>query len=375
MASLPPRSSRVLQAVDALKEDILSGRLKGAMPGERELAKRLRVSRITLRKAMQILESEEWVGPSKAGYRRELLKRPRKSMKGGRGADGGIEGETDEYEVRGKTVVTLAPVMLDQMTAKEILDHTRLHSYFSRAGVTLMHRAVDLSQLKRPSHRLREFIKQNPADLYLLQLATLETQLWFYQNQVPCMVLGSPWDAAKLPSADMHQSALGGHVAHMLNRMGHRKVGMLYPDPVKAGMLNFVKNFREAVPGMEMFLAKEDDSPESVTRALQTLVSRPGDCPSVIILPRIAYASLATGLLPSLGLLIPEQISLLCLVYDEALQFLHPKVAGYSLPADAYPRAIFELAVKLMRHPDTSLNDHALLIPDFVPGDSLRALS
>ncbi|NWK54125.1 substrate-binding domain-containing protein [Verrucomicrobiaceae bacterium N1E253] len=367
MDSLPPRNNRALQAVDLLKNEILSGQLKGFLPGERELAKRIRVSRITLRKAMQILENQKWVSPTKAGCRRKTLKRPHSKNKK---AGGGGQGESAHLEL-GKTIVVLAPVKLDQMPSKELFDHTRLNSYCSRVGITLLHRVADLSHLKRPGHRLREFIKQNPADLYLLQLATEQTQKWFYQHDVPSIVLGSTWEEANLPSADMHQQALGVHVAHLLTRMGHRRVGMLFPDPVKAGMQNFLMNLRQAAPEMDVVLANEDDSQESVTRALQKLVSDPERRPSAIILPRVAYASLATGFLPSLGLRIPEDISLICLVYDEVLAFLYPQVAGYRIPVDAYPKAIFDLAVKCLRHPEMRNVEHALIIPDFVPGGSL----
>lgn len=45
MPALPPRNNRVLQAVGALKEEILTGHYAGTLPGEPELAQRLRTSR------------------------------------------------------------------------------------------------------------------------------------------------------------------------------------------------------------------------------------------------------------------------------------------------------------------------------------------
>lgn len=367
MSSIPPRDNRVLLTVDALKEDVISGRLAGMLPGERELALRLRISRITLRKALKLLEDEKWVTVSKPGCRREVLQSRR-----GKHAQGmAVEGSVDSSRIEGKTVVTLAPVMLAQMPPKEILDHTRLNSYCARAGMTLLHRALDLSHLKRPAHRLQEFIKQNPADLYLLQLTTQQTQKWFYDHRIPCIVLGSTWAGCDLPSVDMDQHALGVHAAQMLTRMGHRKVGMLYPDPVKSGMVSFVENLKKAAPDMDLRLSTEDDSPESVLKALRCLVQDPANLPSVIILPRIGYASLATGLFPSLGLKVPEQVSLLCLVHDEVLQYLYPPVAGYGVPVDAYPKTIFNLAVKMLRHPNTRSMENALIVPDFMAAASL----
>jgi len=358
MPSLPPRDNRVLQTVDFLKKEMMSGRLTGLLPGERELCKRFRVSRITLRKAMQILEDEKWVSLSKPGCRRKALKHGK--------SDVGVA-----TDCVGKTVVILSPSSLGDLPAVERLNHSRLNSYCSRAGITLMLRVLDLSQLKRPAYRLQEFIKQNPADIYLLLLSSNVTQLWFSRNNIPCIVLGSVWPDCNLPSADVDQKALGIHVASTFTRLGHKKVGMLYPEPEKRGMQIFVKSLKENSPEMDLIEVRQDDSPDSVMKALLSLVDDEATRPSVIILPRLTYAAMATGLLPTLGLKIPEQIALICLTHDESLQFCHPQVAGYQVSEDAYPKAIYNLVVKRLLHPDTKELEHALVMPDFIPAASL----
>mgnify|MGYP006077532233 CR=1 FL=1 len=356
--SLPPRDNRVLQTVDFLKKEMMSGRLTGLLPGERELCKRFRVSRVTLRKAMQILEDEKWISVSTPGCRRQTLKHGKSDI-------------SIATDCVGKTVVVLSPHDLGDLPGMERLHHTRLNSYCSRAGITLMHRALDLTQLKRPAYRLQEFIKQNPADIYLLLLSSKETQQWFFNNNIPCIVLGSVWDDHELPSADTDQKALGVHVASTLIRLGHKRVGMLYPEPEKRGMQMFVKSLEDTSPEMNLIKVKQDDSPESVMKALLSLVADEATRPSVIILPRLTYAAMATGLMPSLGLKIPEQVSLICLVHDESLLFCHPQVAGYGVPEDAYPKAIFNLVVKRLLHPDTKELEHALVMPNFIQAESL----
>jgi len=362
MASLPPRDSRVLQIVDLLQQEILSGTLQGDIPGERELARRLRVGRNTLRSAMQVLEDKKWVTPSKPGRRRQTLKHSKKNK-----TDAGVSALSCE----GKTIVTLSPTRLEDHPSNEILDFTRLNTYFAGVGANLRHRPLDLSQLKRPAHRLQEFILQNPADLYLLQHAGKEVQKWFFQQKIPCVVLGSAWPDCDLPSVDRDQRALGRHASATLGRMGHRRLGLLYPEPEKRGMQLFVEGLRDSSEDLDLIIAKQDDTPESVQRALLSLVSDKATRPSVIILPRVTYVMTALGLLPTLGIRIPDDISLLCLVDDETHQFLYPKVAGYSVPMDVFPKAVFNLVVKCLMHPDAAITEHALIMPDFAPAESL----
>ena len=79
----------------------------------------------------------------------------------------------------------------------------------------------------------------------------------------------------------------------------------------------------------------------------------------------------AITLLPSIGYRVPEDVSLLCLVYDETFEFFVPTVAGYRNSTDAYAKAVFEMAVKLLRHSGASNKEKTLIVPNFVPAPSL----
>lgn len=365
MASLPPRDSRVLQAVELLQQDISSGALHGEIPGERELARRLRVGRVTLRAALRMLEESRWITPAEPGKRRRIIHQPSKP--------GPISPPSSHC--RGKLIVTLSPQDLHDLPTYERLNYARLASFCSSAGITIRHRQLDLSQVKRPAHRLSEFIKQNPADLYILQLTDHETQRWFAQHCLPCIVLGSTWPGLDLSCVDYDQRALGLHSASLLSRLHHSHVALLYPVPEKRGMQLYTEGFTAAATGIKLSLARHEDTPESVHKALRALATAPDGHPSAIILPRIPYVNTATSLLPALGLSVPADISLLCLVYDEVLRYSHPPVAGYHLPRDTFPRAIFNLAVQKLLHPEVNRTETSLVIPEFTPAASLAPSS
>lgn len=366
MASIPPRDSRVLQTVDQLQQEILSGALQGPLPGERELARQLRIGRVTLRSALKILEEKQWVSISKPGVRRTTLKRPQKQ---------GASTQKTQANYQGKVVVTLAPQDLADLPTNERLNYARLQAYCSSAKVTLRHRKLDTTHLKNPDHRLREFIKQNPADLYLLQLVNQETQLWFSNEKISSIVLGSVWPDCDLPSVDYDQKALGLHAASTLSRLGHKKVGILYPTPERQGLKLFQQGFLAAAVETELVLTKMEDSPESVSKALHSLISNTSKQVTAIILPRIPYAISATTKLANSGVNTPKDISLLCLVYDELLKYTHPPIAGYDISIDQFPKAIFDLIVDKLLHPETVSSEATLVMPNFIPADSLAIAS
>ena len=362
MSSVPPRESRVMLTAKAIQQEILASSLSETLPGERELARRFRVGRVTIIGALKFLENERWISPAHAGQRRRILKSVRSSKSGKSSSRG---------QLKGKTIVVLAPAELDHLPTYERLNYMRMVSFFASSGISIRFRVLDLNNYKRPGHRLREFFQKNPAELYLLQLVSKEVQLWFQRHSVPALVLGSTWPGCSLPSVDMDQRALGVHAASLLERNKHHHVGILYPMPEKQGMRLFKDGFDSSANVSKLIVAQVDDTPESLVRGLRSLMKNELERPTVIILPRIPYVMTAITLLPSIGYRVPEDVSLLCLVYDETFEFFVPTVAGYRNSTDAYAKAVFEMAVKLLRHSGASNKEKTLIVPNFVPAPSL----
>ena len=79
MSNLPRRVSLVAQTQEILRDMILRGTWERWLPGELELTRRLRVSRITLRAALQELERAKLVKAGQ-GKRREIIKKARPKL-------------------------------------------------------------------------------------------------------------------------------------------------------------------------------------------------------------------------------------------------------------------------------------------------------
>ena len=69
-----PALSLAENVANKIKQMILSGSLVNVLPGERELGNRLSVGRETVRKALTILEKENWIAPARIKVPRRILK-------------------------------------------------------------------------------------------------------------------------------------------------------------------------------------------------------------------------------------------------------------------------------------------------------------
>lgn len=359
MPSLPPQENRVLQTVDALKEEILKDSFSSGLPGERALAKRLMVSRKTLRKAMNLLENDQWISPAQHGCRRQILVSPEQP-------------NSDEaISLKGKSVVVMAPKPLHQMGGIERLFQSRLTQFCEKSGITLRHRDLDVRHMQRPRYRLEEFVLKNPADVYLLQHSTRSIQQWFDQRQISSIVLGDRWEGLSIPGVAGDHAATAVHAAGLLHRNGHSKVTMLYPEPSKRGMEIFVRRFEEVADSMELSLVGYEENPESTSLAAQRIFTGQALVPTAVLTTTMFSTISVVCAAGRLGLRIPEDISLISLSHDEALQYLQPAIAAYDIKWEDYTKAVFKSLSEVLLHSVVQLADPELIMPDFIAGGSI----
>lgn len=359
MQSLPPKNNRVLLTFESIRLDIETGKLTSPLPGERELASRLQVSRKTLRKALELLERDAWITPVAHGRRRQILKLPNVSQ------------TNASTELAGKIVITIAPRPLDLMGGIERLFQNSLARYCEKYGMTLKHRHIDVSHLQHPAYRLSEFILNNPADAYLLQHSTPSMQQWFAAEKVPSLILGSRWGNLPLPAVDGDHGAMAVHAASLLLRNGHKSVALLMPSPQKRGLEIFTQKLYETAPSIDFFTVLHEETPESTAAASTKLLTRHSGPPTAVI---SAFAFSAVCLASSagqLGLRIPQDISIISLSHDEMLNYFQPSISSYKVDWENYTKTVQKSLTDLLRHPRSPIVDPALVTPDFVKGKSL----
>lgn len=362
VASLPLPKDRTLQTADILKNEITTGRFIKHLPGERELARRMNVSRKTLRKAIELLESEEWLEPARPGRRRQIH-------------NGALSKSAPRHRasLAHKRIVIVAPNALDQMGGAEKLFQSELNRLCSKSSVDLMHRHIDVRHMDQPGHRLAEFVEKHPAELYLLQHSSLAMQRWFTSSKHRGLVLGDRWEELDIPSVSGDMAATATHAASLLQRRRHRHIALLFPEPVKRGLEIFANQLATVNASLKITLAKHDDSPESISAAATKLLTHQNSRPTAILTPSVHCGISALTTAFQHGLRVPSDLSVLCLSHDRLCDYTSPTLAGYEFDMTRFAKEVHRSATNLLRHPSTKLTEPTLVMPDFVNGRSIGA--
>jgi DNA-binding LacI/PurR family transcriptional regulator len=355
MISLPQRHSLVGQLSDILRKEVRAGRWSGWLPKERDLARAYQVSRCTLRGALGHL-------------RREGLVETRHGL-GTRVVAGRVRGRRRE---RCDSVGTLLPWTLDQSRhfVTLVVDDLR-EVLFDRGFKLVVHEHPQVAS-RRPFEFLGKLAGQQRHGCWLLVGCGHETLRWFSENRLPAVVSGTCDPALGLPFISLDNHALGRHAALTLLQHGHRRIGALltHSNPGLKSGLNDILG--AGASGASLVSFETDDTAESVANAVDRLMAG-SQRPTAIFAAESGIYLSAFARLTQLRLRVPEEVSLICRDDEPYLRSLLPTPARYSKNPHLYARRLLSLILKTAAAEPTG-HIGAYIMPEFVPGSSLRRL-
>ena len=205
MERLPKRTSLVTDTTLTLKEWIDAGALRGMIPGEMRLKKRLGVGRDTLRLALKVLERQGWVTPSTQGRRRRTIHPARRRQ----------EASSGHLPV---TFLSPFPVV-DRILLLEMED---LQKHLAEQGRELQFLSPQIFHLRKPNRYLARLVEENASAAWILHFASHAIQRWFEASGIPAFVYGTPFPRVNLPSVVNDWEAAAFHAGLQLMRHGHR---------------------------------------------------------------------------------------------------------------------------------------------------------
>jgi LacI family transcriptional regulator len=320
------------------------------------LSEQIKVNRRTIRRAVQALSAEGLV-----------CQIPRK---GNRILQ---PGKTRTRRLRETTVALLLPERTtpQPFSFEEIL--ASLQNLMLRDGIRLVIKTGKHYFRKNPSDPLRDLVRENPADCWILRFANGRVQNWFAQNGHPAIVWGRLHPGISLPSISVDLAAMAKHAASTLLRLGHRRIGLLSERDKDINLTR--DNFRETISGrqdVELSILEHDADSRSVRQVLQRSLKGERRPTAFFITRTYGYVS-AFSLLFSMGLYVPRDLSLLCRDYDPLFPFLCPEPAHFRFRDKQFATQLFDMINRTTRG-EILLQPHIRLLPEFVPGKSLSAL-
>jgi DNA-binding LacI/PurR family transcriptional regulator len=357
MSQPPIRTTLHHQLVTLLRQGIENRRWTGALPSEAELGREFQVSRMTLRKALAQLATEEWIALGGRGHAHLVLRRPRKR-------------KTPPLPTA-RTIRVLTPFGFSgwNTTAFELLETLTERVSATGYRVEIEHHRSVFEKFQASKLARLDALPDTAA--WLLFYSTAPIQRWFAASGRPTMVVGKVHEGIPLSCIYPDTSAAARHAVGRLYACGHRDMVYLIENLTSLGdrMASevFVTEARRL--GARARVVHYDGDPPSIRNAvLHVMASRPRPTAFTSGSPGIAITVLCHLL--SAGIRVPAEAGIIALWDDVDLDVTFPTIARYRTDGKIMGRKIEAELMNLIRHGPGRIRSMPMM-PEFVAGESV----
>ncbi len=353
------RSSVADQAAAALREAIQQGAWGELLPGEHELARRLNISRPSVRAALARLAEDGVITISK-GCRTRI-------------------NEPSKVEERGAppTVCLVVPSSRESLGFSGHPVLMEMRAQFAVLGVGWEEIFDRTLGGRHPEGRLASMVQGRRHVCWLLLGASATIQRWFQQAKVPTLVLGSCHAGIELPSVDVDYYAIGWHASGCLAKAGHTRVACVLPYRALAGDLACVRGLTEYIRQQDKQISVVEvaagASKAGLLSKLDNLLTK-DPRPTVIFCIHVDHLLMVLVHLLRSGWKVPQQVSLLCRETHTSIDLGLPEVTRYRSAATKQAHHAVRVAQSMLAGHHVPTKPH-LIMPAFVPGGTLAKAS
>lgn len=340
------------ELIDRLVRDI-SGRLwSDRLPGELRLVAHYGVSRGTLRKALEELESRGVISTSQGKSRRILLE------------------PAPDAAPRLERIVFLSPAYGDFPAPDLMRLIHRLHVAAAEMDLNLVFRGRRTFQAKHPERLLQHLVDGQPNSLWILYHSTQRIQSYLQERGVAAIVIGPAADGVRFPSISIDYQGVARHaVARMLRAgIGRMDIALLMRRFHWHGWDRIVDGFRENTGGSER-VHLHGDEPGALQSMLSSLMAGPNRPRGLLTWG--AHDSLAAcSWLTANGFRIPEDVAIIGTADARFLGSFTPALCRYDSPPPRFENQLIQWVRNTIagNHPAAVAK---VFVPEAIRGDTL----
>lgn len=328
---------RYIQAKLIIQQRIRSGKYRPGerIPGERELAEELRISQMTMNKALMALVKEGWL------YREH-----------GKGTFVPADFCPPPPEVLQIGVVVHIP-------AERALEDFYLGSLFRGMQKAIANAPVSLSIIEVPADDIETKLSNAPLDgLLVLDMleGNVEKANRLYRSGIKMVVLGASWEGLEVPFVDSDN--VGGArmaVEHLLN-LGHQRIGGVFALPNTCNTQDRLRTFRNTLKAhgsaeSEMVILMEEavSLSEPAREKLRQILRSPSR-PTAFFCGGYYIALDVLRIASEQGLRVPADLSVVGFDDPVSAALLHPALTTVRQPLDEMGRLATLMLLQWLRN-------------------------
>ena len=319
------------QVAAQLREEILSGRRSGVLPGVYVLAAELGVNHKTVGAALKHLEADGLLVSQGPGRRRRIV------LAAGR--------------VRQRP---LRVAILPGDSADRRVDYmVELQHQLLEAGHAAFYPEKSLLELGMDVSRIARMVRRTEADAWVVTAGSREVLQWFLGQGIPVFALFGRRRDLPMAGAGPDKVRATREVVRHLVALGHRRIVLLaqaarrLPEPGLPERAFLKELAAHRIPTGPYNLPDWEESPEGLQRLLDSLF---GITPPTALLIDEAYVFHAVKHhLSGRGLRIPEDVSLICTDPDRTFEWCRPSIAHIRWDSGPVVRRILRWADNMAR--------------------------
>ncbi len=204
---------------------------------------------------------------------------------------------------------------------------------------------------------------------WILHHSSENSQIWFSERNIPCIVFGMSYPSSNLPYLDIHWMAVARHAANYLHKRGHNNVGFCVASTqlwgnhlMKEGFLSYKGDNWEPV------IIRTPIDMQLINQNLEDAFKEHPNMTALVVTRGRMLITLQSWI-ASKKKTIPDDISLICLTYEHYMDYFYPPLASYQRNTEKLSRRLTKMIFNLL---DGKKIRNSLVIPELHMGKSIR---
>jgi len=293
------------QAAAFLRERIVAGHWPDKLPGIQSLAEECRISPVTMRAGVRLLEKGGWIRNSGSGKNRVAAV-----------PEGYLKKERKHLNI---TILPGLPIVdEDSAFQRLVMD---LQHQLEGAGHQCRIAPTSQEQMGHDCERIARYVKKNPADAWVVIGGRTDVVSWFSRHSEPAICIGGGVLNEPIASTGMIQDRAFDDALSHLVALGHRRIIFLWPlyrlDPTSDHYIKiFGKVLTKAGTGLSAYhVPAWKPDPRSLHAVLEK--SFRFTPPTAIVTTYGKWMAGVLSFLADRGLKSPKDVSLLSMNEDD----------------------------------------------------------